>query len=131
MWPVTSKDPAGRVDGLWVVVYPGCRGEAVAGKAGGGVGAGESSLAAGEFEAKGAKFGNLPEGKASEGETAGTEEVTSLGPEDGAESPTVGEGVPQQKGGQGHGDIDMPADATEALDLEGTGVAPGKGEGDG
>ena len=54
------KDPAGRVDGLWVVVYPGSGGEAVAGKAGGGVGAGESSLTTGEFEAEGAEFGDLP-----------------------------------------------------------------------
>ena len=43
----------------------------------------------------------------------------------------MGEGVPQQEGGQRHGYVDVPADATEALDLEGTGVAPGKGEGDG
>ena len=57
--------PVGRVDGLRVVVYPGSGGEVVAGEAGGGVGACEPSLAAGEFEAEGAEFGDLPEGEAS------------------------------------------------------------------
>ena len=57
--------PVGRIDGLWVVVDPGSGGEVVTGEAGGGVGSREPSLAAGEFEAEGAEFGDLPEGEAS------------------------------------------------------------------
>ena len=39
------------------------------------------------------------------------------------------EGVPQQEGCQRHGYVDVPADAAEALDLEGAGVTPSQEQG--
>ena len=125
------QSPVCGFDSVRVVVDPGRSGETVAGEAGGGVGAGETSFAAGEFESGGGEFDHLPEGKTGDGKAAGAEKVTSLGPEDGAKGPALGEGMAEKEGREGDGDVDVPTDAAESLELERAGVAPGEGEADG